>query len=213
MSADLVAIVVCALVTAALAGSGPALIRRLPEPVLESDATDKVPYAELGARPGLAVKLAIAGALVGAIVGWQLSGQAIIVAWIYLGAAGVVLAYVDSQTRLLPTRLIAPSYLILIVLSVGAWLVDANTDDLVRAGLAREVVRFLQESRKQQGFDVSDRIEVRWRSQDGGVADAIEEHAATIADEVLAVVFEQGDGDGSPVESADLRLRAVLRRV
>ncbi len=87
------------------------------------------------------------------------------------------------------------------------------TDDLVRAGLAREVVRFLQESRKQQGFDVSDRIEVRWRSQDGGVADAIEEHAATIADEVLAVVFEQGDGDGSSVESADLRLRAVLRRV
>ena len=60
----------------------------------------------------------------------------------------------------------------------------------MRAGLAREVIRFLQESRKQAGFDVSDRIEVRWSTADGGVAAAIEEHAATIADEVLAVAFE-----------------------
>ena len=87
------------------------------------------------------------------------------------------------------------------------------TDELVRAGLAREVIRFLQESRKQAGFDVSDRIDVRWSTTDAGVAGAIEEHAATIADEVLAVAFEAGAGEGWPAESEELRLRVTLRRV
>jgi leader peptidase (prepilin peptidase)/N-methyltransferase len=135
VSADLIAVVVCAAATAVLAGLGPAVVTRLPEPVLDSDAADKIPYAELGARPGLPVKLAIAGAIVGAIVGWQLSGSAIIAAWVYLGAVGVVLGYVDAQTRLLPTRLIAPSYLVLVALTLLAWVIDGDTDDLVRAGL------------------------------------------------------------------------------
>ena len=135
MSADLIAILACAVITAVLASLGPVAIRRLPEPALESDATDKIPYAELGARPGLTWKLAVAGAVVGGIVGWQLAGSAIIIAWVYLGAVGVVLGYVDAQTRLLPTRIIGPSYLVLVVLTVVAWVIDRDTDDLVRAGL------------------------------------------------------------------------------
>jgi leader peptidase (prepilin peptidase)/N-methyltransferase len=108
---------------------------RLPEPALETDAANKIPYAELGARPGLTVKLVIAAAIVGAIVGWQLAGSAIIAAWVYLAAVGVVLAYIDSQTRILPTRIIGPSYLVMIALTVIAWLIDDAPDDLVRAGL------------------------------------------------------------------------------
>ena len=88
------------------------------------------------------------------------------------------------------------------------------TQELIRAGLAREVVRFLQESRKNAGFDISDRIEVRWTSDDDEVAAAIEEHRGTIAEEVLAVSFERGavDGAGSAAASDDLSLQASLRR-
>ncbi len=87
------------------------------------------------------------------------------------------------------------------------------TDELIRAGLAREVVRFLQESRKNAGFDISDRIEVRWASADPAVAAAVGEHAQMIADEVLAISFEQGTGDGYAASSGDLQLEASLRRL
>ena len=86
------------------------------------------------------------------------------------------------------------------------------TPELVQAGRAREVVRFLQESRKNAGFDISDRIEVLWASSDADVAAAIQQHAGTIAEEVLAVRFEPGETDGDVVESTELGLRAVLRR-
>ncbi|MET0741711.1 MAG: DUF5915 domain-containing protein, partial [Candidatus Nanopelagicales bacterium] len=68
------------------------------------------------------------------------------------------------------------------------------TAELRRAGLAREVVRTLQEARKASGLDVSDRIEVRWQAE-GELADALDEHAASIADEVLAVRWERGEID------------------
>ena len=38
------------------------------------------------------------------------------------------------------------------------------TPELRRAGLAREVVRLVQEARKTSGFDVSDRIALRWQA-------------------------------------------------
>ena len=62
-------------------------------------------------------------------------------------------------------------------------------DELRRAGLAREVVRTLQEGRKAAGLDVSDRISVWWASADPELAAAIAEHAALIASEVLATSF------------------------
>jgi isoleucyl-tRNA synthetase len=87
------------------------------------------------------------------------------------------------------------------------------TDDLVRAGLAREVVRFLQETRKQAGLEITDRIVVRWATEDGGVAAAIDEHAATIADEVLALDFAPGEpADGHAAGSEELRLRVSVAR-
>jgi isoleucyl-tRNA synthetase len=57
--------------------------------------------------------------------------------------------------------------------------------ELRRAGLAREVVRMVQEARKAAGFEVSDRIALTWHAT-GEVADAVTEHGALIAEEVLA---------------------------
>ncbi|HET8717452.1 MAG TPA: isoleucine--tRNA ligase, partial [Nocardioidaceae bacterium] len=62
------------------------------------------------------------------------------------------------------------------------------TPALRRAGLAREVVRLVQEARKQSGLEVSDRISLRWApvGEDSTVADALREHADLVAEEVLA---------------------------
>jgi isoleucyl-tRNA synthetase len=66
------------------------------------------------------------------------------------------------------------------------------TPELRRAGLAREVVRLVQEGRKNAGLDVTDRIELRWQA-DGETASAITEHEAAIAEEVLAVRVDRVD--------------------
>jgi isoleucyl-tRNA synthetase len=63
--------------------------------------------------------------------------------------------------------------------------------ELRRAGLAREVVRLVQEARKTSGFDVTDRVALRWEA-DGELAEALREHADLVAGEVLAVRFEEG---------------------
>ena len=63
--------------------------------------------------------------------------------------------------------------------------------ELVTEGRARAAVRLIQDARKQAGFDVSDRINVRYSAADG-VADAIEQHAAYISRETLATRLEAG---------------------
>jgi isoleucyl-tRNA synthetase len=69
--------------------------------------------------------------------------------------------------------------------------------ELVTEGRARAAVRLIQDARKQAGFDVSDRISVRYAASDG-VAEAFEEHAAYIRRETLADRLEPGleAGDG-----------------
>ena len=70
------------------------------------------------------------------------------------------------------------------------------TPALVRAGLAREVVRMVQEARKNSGFDVSDRIVLVWRAG-GETAEALRENAALVADEVLATEMREEDVDAA----------------
>jgi isoleucyl-tRNA synthetase len=67
------------------------------------------------------------------------------------------------------------------------------TRELRLAGLARDVVRIVQDARKSAGYEVTDRIELWWRV--GGSpepAEAIRAHADQIADEVLAVALHEG---------------------
>jgi isoleucyl-tRNA synthetase len=64
--------------------------------------------------------------------------------------------------------------------------------ELLREGLAREVIRLVQEARKNDGLDVTDRIWLRWSSSVPDVAQALTEHAELIAGEVLAVDFGPG---------------------
>ena len=71
------------------------------------------------------------------------------------------------------------------------------TDELRRAGVAREVVRLLQEARKNAGLEVSDRIALWWSAADPDTATALREHEAFVADEVLAVEIHEGEPNGA----------------
>ncbi len=67
------------------------------------------------------------------------------------------------------------------------------TPELVREGLARDVIRAVQQARKDAGLDVSDRIAVQI---EGGIAarDAVKQHQELIAGETLAdsIFFTEG---------------------
>ena len=60
------------------------------------------------------------------------------------------------------------------------------TPALIAAGSVREVIRFIQERRKSDGLDISDRINLTWNASEE-IAAAIESDKQHIADEVLAL--------------------------
>ena len=67
------------------------------------------------------------------------------------------------------------------------------TPELRREGLAREVIRLIQDARKSDGLDVTDRIALWWEASDPELAAALAEQAPVIAAEVLATSFESGE--------------------
>ena len=62
--------------------------------------------------------------------------------------------------------------------------------ELISKGIVREAIRAIQDARKSSGFDVSDRIHVKWNSDDESSA-AIESGKSWISEEVLALSFER----------------------
>jgi isoleucyl-tRNA synthetase len=81
-------------------------------------------------------------------------------------------------------------------------------DELRREGLAREVVRAVQEARKQAGLEVSDRISLELGGDDE-LIDSAREHESYIAGETLATSVDYGaDGAGekATIEGRELRI-------
>lgn len=88
------------------------------------------------------------------------------------------------------------------------------TLELRRAGLAREVVRTLQEARKNAGLEVSDRITVHLVAS-GDLAEALDTHTDEIAREVLATSLtrtEPGSDDLFSGSDEELGLRYWLAK-
>ena len=70
------------------------------------------------------------------------------------------------------------------------------TPDLRAEGLAREVVRAVQEARKEAGLEIADRIGL-WLEADGELADAVRAHEAWIMGEVLATALLASAPEGA----------------
>jgi isoleucyl-tRNA synthetase len=69
------------------------------------------------------------------------------------------------------------------------------TEELKLEGLAREVVRAIQDRRKKLGFNVEDRIDTRYDA-DGMLERAMQRHADYIKTETLSVTLALGREDG-----------------
>ena len=70
------------------------------------------------------------------------------------------------------------------------------TADLVAEGLANDALRFIQDTRKTAGLDVSDRIVLTY-SAEPALANAIEQHKKRIMRDALVVEMVNGDGEYS----------------
>jgi isoleucyl-tRNA synthetase len=77
------------------------------------------------------------------------------------------------------------------------------TEELRLEGLAREVVRVIQDRRKKLGFNVEDRIHTRHEA-DGMLVRAIEKHGDYIKNETLSVTLEHGRAEGYDGEQQTL---------
>jgi isoleucyl-tRNA synthetase len=88
-------------------------------------------------------------------------------------------------------------------------------DDLIAEGIAREVVREVQELRKNSGLAVEDRIRLWLDAPDGTISDALAKHRDLIAGEVLAPELQlaDGDGDAHEIELDQGTLRARLQKL
>jgi isoleucyl-tRNA synthetase len=115
-----------------------------------------------------------------------------------LGASGSASVTVDGETVTL-----SPDEVIVTQTPRSGWAVATEgaetvaldltvTPSLRREGLARDVVRQAQEARKNAGLDVTDRISLRWETDNADLSEALAEHGSMIAGEVLATEYAPG---------------------
>jgi isoleucyl-tRNA synthetase len=87
------------------------------------------------------------------------------------------------------------------------------TPELRREGLARDLVRAVQDLRKAAGLAVDDRIELAVKAE-GEVAEAVAAHRDYLLGETLATALHrgpQGDGHDARVEVDGQEVRLWLR--
>ena len=85
------------------------------------------------------------------------------------------------------------------------------TQDLLDEGIAREIVSKIQNLRKTSGFDITDRIDVKYTA-DKEVKDAIKHYKKYIMNEVLAVTFEESDIKGEELKINDYNMNISISK-
>lgn len=102
----------------------------------------------------------------------------------------VELAGITLEPEDFSVRMLAPEGLDSAPFDGGAGVVLLDTQvyvDLEREGLARDFVRLVQQTRKDAGFEVTDRIRLSAHVPDRMASDAIKEHSDHICRETLAI--------------------------
>jgi isoleucyl-tRNA synthetase len=90
----------------------------------------------------------------------------------------------------------------------------ALDEGLRREGIARDTINLLNNLRKEKGFEISDRIRVRWSAADADLRAALEVHAEMISREVLATEFASSEeiDDGADLELGGATLRYSIKK-
>ena len=143
----------------------------------------KCDFSKLGPRFGPRVK-EIAGAVAG------LSGEEL--APVLDGASLEVMGETLTLDDLVISRTALPGVVVQTEGALAVALDTTITDDLRTEGMAREIVSRVQQMRRDSGLDVTDRITIKWSSDDELVRRAFETHLETISNEVLAIDVAQG---------------------
>ena len=94
----------------------------------------KEPYADMARLPRLRAKTATATGLVAALLGGVVGWAPALAVVLYLAPVGVALALVDWRTRLLPTRIVGPSYAVVAVLVLAGAAATGDWRALATAG-------------------------------------------------------------------------------
>jgi isoleucyl-tRNA synthetase len=171
----------------------------------------KPDFKVLGPRLGSRVK-ALAAALT-ADTGGELASR--------LAAGESVVCTIDAG----PEVTIGPDDVELAREKVAGWGVASDagvtvalelelTQELIQEGLARELVRVVQDARKTAGLEVSDRI-VLGLDGDANVREVAEVWATFIAGETLAVEFDRSVADAEHTDDVEVdgrSIRVQLRR-
>ena len=85
-------------------------------------------------------------------------------------------------------------------------------DDLINEGLAREIVSKIQNLRKTSGFDVADRIEVKYNGPKE-IVNAVNEFKDYISDEVLAKSFTESKTAKEELKINDYTMNITIKKV
>jgi isoleucyl-tRNA synthetase len=92
----------------------------------------------------------------------------------------------------------------------GVVLLDIDlTSELRAEGHARDVVRLLQNFRRELGLRVTDRIVVAVTAP-GDIAEAVSTHQDLIGEQVLAVALSVAEAEGSPTSPGEGWLAGAL---
>ena len=137
---------------------------------------------KIGARLGGALREIIPAVKQGA---YEISGDKLVV-----GAHTLNADEFENRLTVLPgvTGAALPDNTAVIVLDT-----EINAE-LAAEGLANDALRFIQDSRKAAGLDVSDRIKLTYNA-DPALAAAIDAHRARIMSDALIVDMSRGDGE------------------
>ncbi len=84
------------------------------------------------------------------------------------------------------------------------------SEDLIREGLARELVRIIQDRRKEMGCEFSDRIEVSFATESVELRTAIDQFKDYILGETLALIGRHDVPRGQSVEAERPGLRSGI---
>lgn len=137
-----------------------------------------------GPRIGKQVQQVIAAAKAG---DWSVDGDVVT-------AGGIAL---EAGEYTLELELDDPAAAVVFLPGSGFVLLDTRvTPELAAEGLARDVIRAVQQARKDAGLDVSDRIVLTLGSHDEATRAAIEAHRQLIGAETLATTLEVGQAGG-----------------